>query len=67
MRHALRLVSILLVCLIALPVLAQPFPITPLALEGDVVDGVGAITSINNLAVNSDGDWLVESRCLERA
>ena len=61
MRHALRLVSILLVCLIGLPVAAQPFPVTPLALEGDVVIGVGAITSINNLAVNSNGDWLVEA------
>ena len=30
-------------------------------LEGDAVAGVGAITSIDNLAVNGAGDWLIEA------
>jgi hypothetical protein len=33
---------------------------TPLVVEGDVVSGVGAVTSIQNLAVNSSGSWIVE-------
>lgn len=35
--------------------------ITPLVVEGDSVPGVGLVTTINNLAVNSNGDWLVEA------
>ena len=30
-------------------------------LEGDAVPGVGAITRIDNLAVNDLGEWLVEA------
>lgn len=33
----------------------------PVALEGDVIAGVGAITFIDNLAVNDSGDWRVEA------
>ncbi len=40
---------------------AGTFPITPLVLEGDLVAGVGNITLIDNIAVNNDGDWLVEA------
>ena len=39
----------------------QPFTITQLVLEGDSVPGVGTITRIDNLAVNNDGQWLVEA------
>ncbi len=36
------------------------FTITALVLEGDAVTGVGLVTRIDNIAVNNDGDWLVE-------
>ena len=36
------------------------FPITVLTKEGDVVTGVGTITSITNLAIQDSGGWLVE-------
>jgi len=28
--------------------------------EGDAIPGVGNVTSINNLAINDDGEWIVE-------
>jgi hypothetical protein len=34
--------------------------ITPLIVEGDRVPGVGAVTSVGNLAVNDRGGWIVE-------
>jgi hypothetical protein len=34
---------------------------TPLVEEGDVVEGVGLVTRIDNLAINSTGQWLVEA------
>lgn len=37
------------------------FPINTLVIEGDSVDGVGLVTSIFGLAVNSNGEWLVEA------
>lgn len=41
---------------------AGGFPaITPLVVEGDSVPGVGLVTTIDNLAVNDAGDWLVEA------
>ncbi len=39
----------------------QPFTITQLVLEGDTVPGVGTVTRIDNLAVNNDGQWIVEA------
>lgn len=41
--------------------LASAQSITPLVLEGDAVPGVGNLTSISNLAVNSAGTWMVEA------
>ena len=41
--------------------LAGDMTIETLVLEGDSVDGVGLITSINNIAVNNTGHWLVEA------
>lgn len=35
--------------------------IVPLVVEGDSVAGVGLVTTINNIAVNGSGDWLVEA------
>lgn len=35
--------------------------LTSLLLEGDVVSGVGAVTRIDNLAINDQGDWQVEA------
>ncbi len=34
--------------------------ITPVVVQGDTVSGVGAVTVINNLAVNNSGQWIVE-------
>ncbi len=39
----------------------SPYPIIVLVLEGDAVPGVGNVTSIDNLAVNDNGDWMVEA------
>ncbi|TAJ16752.1 MAG: hypothetical protein EPO68_10545 [Planctomycetota bacterium] len=38
-----------------------PFQIQALVKEGDVVAGVGAVTTINNLAINDLADWLVQA------
>ncbi|MEP0845761.1 MAG: PEP-CTERM sorting domain-containing protein [Phycisphaerae bacterium] len=40
---------------------AGTFPITPLLLEGDLVPGVGNVTTIDNIAVNNSGQWMVEA------
>lgn len=56
-------------CLLSCAALALPaglaaggnFTITAVVLEGDAVPGVGAVTLINNIAVNNHGDWLVEA------
>lgn len=59
---SLTMVAAALVSLLPAAVLAQsPFPITELIVEGDTVTGVGQVASIDNLAVNSNGDWLVEA------
>ena len=34
--------------------------ITPLVVEGDVIPGVGTVTSISNFVVNDSGSWIVE-------
>ncbi len=34
--------------------------ITPLVVEGDVVPGVGLVTSVANFAINDNGEWIVE-------
>ena len=61
MRHASVLIGVLSLWLASGPAAAgSPFPITTLVLEGDAVGGVGLVTRIDNLAVNSLGDWLVE-------
>lgn len=38
----------------------DPFPITTAVLEGDLVFESAQVTSIDNLAVNNSGSWLVE-------
>lgn len=35
--------------------------ITPLVQEGDVIGGVGTVTSVSNFAVNNSGSWIVEA------
>ncbi|HKQ50577.1 MAG TPA: PEP-CTERM sorting domain-containing protein [Phycisphaerae bacterium] len=61
------LFSALLVVLVltSAPALAFPPTITMIVKEGDVVGGVGSISSgfgaCENMAVNNSGDWLVES------
>ncbi len=57
------------ILLLILPTLAVAAParagssaaVTPLVVEGESVPGVGLVTSINNIAVNASGDWLVEA------
>ena len=39
----------------------EKLSITPVVLEGDLVPGVGLIESIENVAINSQGEWLVEA------
>lgn len=53
----MRITALLLV--LAPAPLAQ-FPAESLILEGDDVPTVGLVTSINNLAVNDSGTWIVE-------
>ena len=55
-----RYVSLLVVALLSAPVHAQFIP-TPLVLEGDTIPGVGDVTRIDNVAINNNGDWLVEA------
>ncbi len=55
----LSVVSILLACAVARG--GTPPSISPVVLEGDSVPDVGAITTIDNVAVNNSGQWLVES------
>jgi hypothetical protein len=45
----------------ALPASAVPVRIQVLVREGDFVPGVGNITRVDNVAVNSAGDWIVEA------
>jgi hypothetical protein len=51
--------TLALVTAAGLPAAAQT--ITPILAVGDGVAGVGNVTTINNLAVNSSGQWLVEA------
>jgi len=39
---------------------SNPAPV-PLLVDGDLVPGVGVVTSIDNLIVNSSGAWIVEA------
>jgi hypothetical protein len=34
--------------------------ITPLVTQGDVIPGIGAITAIDSVSVNDNGDWFIE-------
>jgi len=54
-------VLVLLVPLLVPQTLAAPlFPIEVLLRNGDPVAGVGNVTTIENLAVNASGSWIVE-------
>ena len=49
--------------LLATPVVAgdpDVYPVGTAAIEGDSVAGVGLVSSIGNIVVNNNGDWLVE-------
>ena len=63
MKRATPYLSLVLPWIAATPALASDPAIVPVqvVLEGDAVAGVGAITSIDNLAVNGQGDWLIEA------
>lgn len=53
----MRITAILLVLA---PASSAQFLPEPLILEGDSVPSVGLVTSVNNLAVNDSGTWIVE-------
>lgn len=54
-------VSVLLVSLLASHIVAAPlFPIQVVLRNGDPIAGVGNVTTIDNLAVNVSGSWIVE-------
>ena len=55
------LLAILVSLSLAAPALAgTSFDITPIAVEGDSAASIARITSIDNVAVNNAGTWLVE-------
>jgi len=47
--------------IVATTVLGVDFTVQAVVLEGDEIPGVGLITSIDNIAVNYYGQWLVEA------
>jgi hypothetical protein len=62
MRHWLRLFASFTLALSAAPAVcvAAPVEIRSILVEGDTIAGVGNVTTIDNVAVNSGGDWIVE-------
>jgi hypothetical protein len=51
----------LTVLVLAVPATAQVvFPPEPLVVEGEIIPGVGTVTSISNVAINNSGAWIVE-------
>ncbi|MDF1800238.1 MAG: hypothetical protein P1V81_13745 [Planctomycetota bacterium] len=57
----MKLLPLLPLSLLVAPAAAQGWDFQTLAAEGDVVPGVGTITSIQNIAVNNGLDWRVEA------
>ena len=57
-RVAGQMLALLVPLALGSPAAAQSA--TTLVIEGDVVSDVGAVASIQNLAVNSSGSWIVE-------
>lgn len=55
-----RFVFLALVFASSVAIGGDPYPISTVILEGDNVAGVGAVEFIDNLAINNDGDWIVE-------
>jgi hypothetical protein len=62
MRRRLRLFASFTLPLLATPVvcIAAPVEIRSILVEGDSIADVGKVTTIDNVAVNSGGDWIVE-------
>jgi len=59
MMHGTCATVVLLTCGAAIG--TPPFTLQALVMEGDAVEGVGAVTRIDNLAINNKGEWLVEA------
>jgi len=62
--HSTYLITCCTVISLTTPVLggdSQPFTITAVVLEGDDVPEFGTVLAINNVAVNNDGEWIVEA------
>lgn len=51
--------SAIALSLLTLPAAAQGWEITPLAIDGDSVSGVGLVTSVSQLTLNDSLDWRV--------
>ena len=60
-KQKIACVSMVVAVAVASGGLAGEIIIEPLVLELDVVDGVGLVSSINNIAVNDNGQWFVEA------
>src|SRR6185503_6273773 len=61
LRFALSVSAAIMAASITATSPARPIAVTPLVREGDVVAGVGTVTSINAISVNNTGHWLVEA------
>ena len=59
-RTVAATLALLLTLSLPTPSLAA-FPITILVRDGDMVPGVGLVTSIDNLAINNAGAWIVQA------
>jgi hypothetical protein len=60
-RSSLRVVSALaILSFFSLSIAAPLYPVQVLLKNGDAVAGVGLVTTIDNLAVNSSGSWVVQ-------
>ena len=62
--HSTYLITCCTVIALTTPVMggdSQPFTITALVLEGDDVPDFGTVLAINNVAVNNDGEWIVQA------
>lgn len=56
-----RSLSFASLALVPIAALAQaPGPITVLVIEGDTISGIGTVTTIDNLAINAAGQWMVQ-------
>ncbi len=61
MRPSIQHACLLFVTASSIAAAARSQTITPLVLEGDLVGGVGAVTTIDNLTIANGTQWIVEA------